>query len=232
MTFRSRGRALRATGETVREEYLICRAATLKRCPSYIHFNYTKLTNNVFDVMLHLALDDRAYEKDESRELENELAVANRGYKAAESHSKALLRLLVGDDDDELVANEYRTARSKLNALRSEQASLQRRLDALRKASTPERHVQRVDEVRRLVDSDDDEVRDDARATIKAALDELVETFEFSGLGRAVLRFKGGVRHIVVLKDGTVDADIPVFRERPVVEDSAVVHDYYRRLAQ
>ena len=229
MNFRTRGTSRRASGRIVRDDYLICRAATLKRCESYVYFNYTKLTDNIFDIMLHLALDDRYFEQGEAGQLENELAVVERAIRVTTARAKSLLRLLNEDEDDSLIEDEYRALRLRLKSLKEEQRKLRARLDELKRAETPDLHYQRVAEMRRLIDSDDSDVRDEARATIKAALDELVEVFAFSGNGRAVLRLRGGVRHILVRKDGTIDADVPVFREHSTERDSVPVQHYFRR---
>ena len=144
---------------------------------------------------------------------------------------QSLLRLLGEDEHDSLVEDEYRAARSRLKIVNQEQTKLRACLDKLQKAASPELHFQRVEDMRRLMESFDGDVRDEARAIIKAALDELVEAFEFSGSGQAVLRLRGGVRHILIRKDGTIAADIPVFRELPSERDSISVQQYFRRLA-
>lgn len=232
MNLRTRGSVRRATGQIVREEYLICRAATLKRCDSYVHFNYTKLTASVFDIMLHLALDDRHFDPaPPTRELENELATVERFIREASSRAKSLLRLLRDDENDLLVEDEYRAVRDRLRQNQDQQAELRAKLDQARRAASPERHLQRVEDMRRLIDSPDEDVRDEARVTVKAALDGLVETFEFSAIGKGVLRLRAGVRHIVVHRDGTIDADVPVFRQHAKRQDCPAVREYFRRMA-
>lgn len=230
MNLRARGSVRRASGTIAREDYLICRAATLSRCTSYVHFNYTKLTANIFDIMLHLAVDDRYFAANEAPELENELAAVDRSLKVATRQAKSLLNLFIEDESDVLVGDEYRAARSRLKSLKEQRAKLRESLDAAKKAATPENHFMRVEDMRRLIDSDDVDVRDEARITIKSALDDLVEAFDFSGCGRAVLRLRGGVRHIVVRKDGTIEADLPVFREHANERDPDSVQQYFRRL--
>ena len=231
MNLRMRGHATRATGEVVREEYLICDNATRALCSDYLHFNYAKATTTILDRLLHLALDDRYFDNGHDvRQVEVAVAASERTVLNASRRSQKLLSMLTGNDDDDLLQSEYSKSRQRLREVQQTHADLTGQRDDMKRAASPDIHLQRVDEMRRLIDSDDAIERDSARLAVKTALDELVESFHFSASSeKAVLRLRGGTRHIVVTKSGGLVSDTGIWRTQSQTGDSSVLKDYFRR---
>lgn len=233
MNFLNKGLGARAKGPAVFEQYLRCERGLRGLCTSKVTFSYNRLTNTVFDQLLHLAMDDRYFDSGtDVSELANNLAAAERTVIEQKARCQRLLKLVADDDTDDEAAGAYRNAKERRKTLECERDHLKAALRDAKAAVSPAKHLQRVADVRRLIDSTDEAERTSARMTVKAALDDLVDRFEFSGEAeQALLCLKGGVRHLVIGRDGSLLADIPIARRRANSDDATVTADYFRRLA-
>jgi DNA invertase Pin-like site-specific DNA recombinase len=238
MTLRDKGMAARASGIPVRESYLVCDNAIRARgCTNKVHFNYIDLERGVLDRLLHLALDDHFFtEPDVTGKIEVKLASRRRERADVERRLTNTWIMLEEDPDDELARQRYRALKAQTATLNVQIQSAEEELIDARGAVSPSEHLRRVQEVRGLLESTDEELRYQARSSVKLAMNDIVERLKFDGVrGQVLLTVVGGLRLLVLGRRGEIvlDADLhkpgrQVRRDDPI--EQGTIDAYLRRL--
>lgn len=180
MTFRGKGRKVRANGEMVNEDYLVCDAYQRGRgCGNRQHFNYQAWEIAVLDAVLSKAMgDERFASREEVLRLEVELAELTRLRDSCARQAETALRIFLETD-----RAEARTAWDGLiaqtDAAKAAIVATKRAIKAARGVVSAEEHQKRIaDLVDRMVD-DDEEARFKARATVMDAVHALIREIRF-----------------------------------------------------
>lgn len=209
MTFRAKGPAKRAGGHTVREDYLVCdRALRGRGCDNKTHFNYERIEGAILDKLLHLALDDTFFRKpDLTGGIETEIATHTRRLADDEKRMKRAYSMILEDDSDDFAADQYRTIRKAVTDRKAMLASLQDKLADALAATDPVEHLRRVDEVRGMMNSDDQDERYQARAKVKLALNDLIDTLTFGLKGHVGVMLVDRARLFSMDRNGMIITD-------------------------
>lgn len=181
MTFRGKGEKVRADGQTVNEDYLVCDSYQRGRgCANGQHFNYLAWETAVLNAVLAQAMGDEHFASQrEVRALEVEQAELVRRREAAKRKANAALSLFL-----ETTRPEAKIAWSNLTAEADEcelaLAIMKKRITAARGTVTPAEHQQRiVDLFDQMLDVDDN-LRFEARSRIMEAVHELIHSMRFN----------------------------------------------------
>lgn len=182
MTFRGKGRKVRANGIVVNEDYLVCDSYQRGRgCTNGVHFNYVVWQNGILDGILESAIGDRHFASPVIvQRLEIEIAQLERERATADEQAATALGLFVETSRQEtkdlwlrLVAeNDQRKA--AIVQLRRDRSAAAGVID-------PAEHRRRITELREALDDADDDVRFAARAKVMDATHDLVARMTFSG---------------------------------------------------
>lgn len=208
MTLKAKGRKTRADGRVVREDYLRCdsalRPGRAGGCGHRTGHNYAVFRDAVLDELLHRALDDQFFEVPDGIAALN--AEAQRQARHRDDilrRMSAVLTMVEEDDTDAHAKMRYRTLKVDLQASEMALVAATAALEAARGAVSPARHLARVAEVRELMDADDEVVRNEARARVMMALNDLIEKCEFDvGGQQSALHLVGGIGLLLVSKLG------------------------------
>lgn len=195
MTFRSKGRKLRADGTTVSEDYLICDGYQRGLgCENGFHFNYAVWESGILDAILLDAMEDRHFASPEAiRPLEIELAERRRRRAMNKEQAANALRLFIESDRPEVKAM-WLALTEKVDEHDVVIADLRRRIRDARGAVSPEEHRRRIFALRETLEDADEQIRFETRSRIREAAHELVETMAFRSDPLGVdIRTKGGV---------------------------------------
>lgn len=210
MTMRGRGIRHNADGTTVREDYLYCDGAIRKRgCDNRTGWHYPTIEKAVLDQLLHLALDPSYFRKaDVSAHLEGELATLKRRLADDRKRMAKAYAIALEDDEDENAMAGYRKLKDIVKTAKATIARLEGELADASGAVSPEQHLKRVDEVRALMDSDDEDERYQARAKVKAALNSLIAKATFGLKNHASFLLVDQARLFSVKRDGSIGEDL------------------------
>ncbi|MEC7931907.1 MAG: zinc ribbon domain-containing protein, partial [Pseudomonadota bacterium] len=143
-----RGRAKKDGGYS----YLQCdSAARHTGCEYSQFFNYRIFERAALDAMLHLALDERFFQREDlSGPLAIRLAELNRAIENKKAEAKRLVRKMArfDDEDQDEFDEELRAIKREQRELEAERVRVERDLEAARGRLAPNVHLQRVWEVR------------------------------------------------------------------------------------
>ena len=181
MTFRAKGRARRADGSEVQEDYLVCDVYQRGRgCASGHHFNYAHWSGGVLTAILHAAMNDRHFSSpDEVRPIEIEIAERSRARDAAAARAENALTLHVETGRPE-PKERWLLATGEVDVLDEVLRNLQVRLVQARGAVSPEEHLRRIQDLHDKLEDSDEQVRFVARSRVMEAVHELVSTMVFT----------------------------------------------------
>lgn len=180
MTFRAKGLKLRASGEWVNEDYLICDSYQRGRgCTNGHHFNYPLWEDGILNAILLDAMEDRHFASPEAlRPLEIELAERLRSRAADHARAETALALFI--ETDRLEVKEMWLSLVKMIDVHDEAImDLQRRVLSARGAVSPEEHRNRIFALRSTLNDSDEQVRFETRSRIMEAVHELVDAMSF-----------------------------------------------------
>jgi DNA invertase Pin-like site-specific DNA recombinase len=180
MTFRGKGAKLRASGEWVQEDYLICDSYQRGRgCDVGHHFNYNAWQDGILDAILHDAIGDRHFSsRDEVRPLEVELAERERQHRANVGKRDAAMEMHAETPRPEVKAMWLRMI-GVVDADEAAIGDLRKRVIAARGTVSPEEHLRRIRAMRDKLEDPDGESRFTTRSTIMAAVHDLVTSMNF-----------------------------------------------------
>lgn len=181
MTFRGKGERVRADGERVNEDFLVCDSYQRGRgCTNKHHFNYLAWETAVLNAILARAMgDERFSSRQEVRGLEVELAELVR-LRDASIRKRDVLRELyaVQELDDLKVSYLEHGAAAKQRDVSI--ADMRTRIITARGAVSPEEHQKRIADVFDEMEHPDEEKRFEARSRVMDAVHELVESMAFN----------------------------------------------------
>lgn len=180
MTFRSKGRKLRADGSTVSEDYLICDGYQRGcGCRNGHHYNYALWESGILDAMLLDAMEDRHFSSPEAvRPMEIELAELRRRRVADSERAATALALHVESGRPEPKATWLELV-AAVDGHDAAIAELQRRVVQARGTASPEEHRRRIAALRDTLRDDDEQVRFETRSRVIEAFHELVTDMTF-----------------------------------------------------
>lgn len=187
MTFRGKGAKVRANGETVHEDYLVCDSYQRGLgCRNKIHYNYAMVERCVLDAVLAQAIEDRHFEAPvEARRIEIEIANRLRVLATTRERAENAMELSLQSKRPEPRAL-YGTLMAEADAMEAAIGALREELVSARGAVSPLEHARRIGELRDGMLSDDEAQRLSARMKIMGALQDLVKTMEFRRRSRVV----------------------------------------------
>lgn len=195
MTFRGKGRKVRADGSIVSEDYLICDGYQRGLgCTNGRHYNYGVWEEGILDAILYDAMEDRHFSSPEIvRPLEIALADRIRRRVLDRERAETALALYV-----ETNRPEVKAAWMKVTEAVDEHdvviAELQRRIRDARGTASPEEHQRRIKALRGTLNVEDENVRLEARSRVMEAAHSLVSRMSFmSDWPRVEIVTKGGV---------------------------------------
>ena len=180
MTFRAKGAKVRANGDLVHEDYLVCDAYQRGRgCRNAAHFNYEVAERCVLDAVLAQAIEDRHFEAPaEAQRLEVEIANGERALARTRARAENALELAVETKRSEPKAL-YAKLAAEADAQEEALEALRRELVLARGAVSPAEHARRIDELRGSMRSEDLDDRLVARMKVMGALHDLVRSMTF-----------------------------------------------------
>jgi DNA invertase Pin-like site-specific DNA recombinase len=194
MTFRGKGRKVRADGSIVNEDYLICDSYQRGLgCANGYHFNYPLWEGGILDAILFDAMEDRHFASPERiRPLEIELADRIRRRKADRDRAQTALTLFVETDRPEVKA--MWTALVELGDEHDVViADLRRRVREARGAVSVEEHRRRIYALRDTIDDEDEAVRFETRSRVMEAAHELVASIAFNTVTHVEVVTRSGI---------------------------------------
>jgi DNA invertase Pin-like site-specific DNA recombinase len=180
MTFRGKGERLRADGERVSEDYLVCDSYQRGRgCSSGQHYNYLAWESAVLNAVLAQAMGDEHFaSQHEVKALEVERAELVRRRDAAKRKAEAAMTLFM-----ETTRSEAKVAFAEMSdeADRLDQAiaAMRRRITAARGVVTPAEHQRRIFDLFDQMASEDEDVRFEARSRVMEAVHGLIGSMRF-----------------------------------------------------
>lgn len=182
MTFRAKGEKVRANGEVVREDYLVCDAYQRGRgCRNRQHFNYGAWETAILNAVLAKAMGDEHFaSRGEVRKLEVEEAEIVRQRDVAKRQAETALKLYLKEEREEV-----RVAWSSLAAEVDEcdiaLAIMRKRIMAARGVVSAAEHQQRIADLFDQMEDPDEDVRFEARSRVMEAVHGLVAIMLFNG---------------------------------------------------
>jgi DNA invertase Pin-like site-specific DNA recombinase len=159
---------------------VIAKATKGAKCDNQRGWPYAKVEKPILDKLLTMAIDDQHFGADDATTiaLEGEVITAQRRVTDAQATKKAILRRIIGDDDQE--GNEvYEEADNKLKCAKVVLEKAQAALAEARGRVSPAEHIVRVAEVRERMESYDPDIRFEARSLARAAFQDLIERITF-----------------------------------------------------
>ncbi|MBD8546011.1 recombinase family protein [Sphingomonas sp. CFBP 8760] len=187
MTFRAKGARVRANGDVVREDYLVCDAYQRGRgCRNANHYNYEIVERCVLDAVLAQAVEDRHFEAPaEARRIEIEIADRTRSLARIRERADNAMELAIESKRPEPRALYLRLV-AEADAEESAIDLSRNQLVVARGAVSPAEHARRIEVLRGGMTSDDESERLAARMKIMGALHDLVTSMMFSRRSRLV----------------------------------------------
>lgn len=195
MTFRGKGERVRADGERVNEDFLVCDSYQRGRgCTNKHHFNYPAWETAVLNAILARAMgDERFSSRREVRDLEVELAELVRLRDASIRKRDVLRELYAVEELDDLKVSYLEhgaTARRHDMSI----SDMRTRIVVARGAVSAEEHQKRIADVFDEMEHPDEDKRFEARSRVMDAVHELVESMKFKPVPPVVeVTTKGGI---------------------------------------
>jgi len=199
MTFRSKGAKIRANGDRVHEDYLVCDGYQRGTgCRNGTHYNYGIVERCVLDAVLVQAVDDRHFaEPSRSRKVEIELA--SRVAHLARTRERAANALIMTAESPRPEPREFYTA--LMNEVDTEEAAISALRETLIEARgtvSPAIHAKRIKGLREAIHSADEDERFAARVKVGGAIHELITGMEFHRRTRLVGLTLVGAEYVVI----------------------------------
>lgn len=187
MTFRGKGVAVRADGERVREDYLVCDSYQRGRgCQSGRHFHYSAWEGAILDAVLIRAMDDRHFASHQQlRELEVRKAEIVREREAAIGKRDNAQEIMLKFNEAPLV-DRWQELVQEVKAHDAALSDLHTLIMAARGSVSPDEHRRRIFELHAQMEDDDEERRFEARSRVMEAVHELVTSVRFNATPPAV----------------------------------------------
>lgn len=181
MTFRGKGEKVRADGERVNEDYLVCDSYQRGRgCGNGQHFNYPAWEAAILNAILTKAMGDEHFaSRREVLAIEVEHAETVRRRDAAERKGATALSLYVETSRDEAKAEWSRLLAEK-DECDAALVVLRKRITAARGAVTPAEHQRRIAGMFEQLADDDENTRFEARSRVMEAVHELTASMSFA----------------------------------------------------
>ncbi len=181
MTFRGKGEKVRADGERVNEDYLVCDSYQRGRgCGNGQHFNYPAWEAAILNAILTKAMGDEHFaSRREVLAIEVEQAETLRRRDAAERKGATALSLYVETSRDEAKAEWSRLLAEK-DECDAALVVLRKRITAARGAVTPAEHQRRIAGMFEQLADDDENTRFEARSRVMEAVHELTASMSFA----------------------------------------------------
>ncbi|VXC96279.1 conserved hypothetical protein [Sphingomonas sp. T1] len=195
MTFRGKGEKVRADGERVNEDYLVCDSYQRGRgCGNGQHFNYPAWEAAILNAILTKAMGDEHFaSRREVLAIEVEQAETVRRRDAAERKGATALSLYVETSRDEAKAEWSRLLAEK-DECDAALVLLRKRITAARGAVTPAEHQRRIAGMFEQLADDDENTRFEARSRVMEAVHELTASMSFAtGPARVQITTKAGL---------------------------------------
>lgn len=181
MTFRGKGAKLRANGELVNEDYLICN--NYQRglgCKNGNHYNYLVWEDGILSGILYDALEDKHFASPDSiRPLEIEHAERIRQRAASRDKAETALALYLETGRPE-VKQSWALLAEATDAHDAAVREANVRLRLARGSVSPEEHKRRIYALRDTLHDPDEDVRFETRSRVMEAAHELVNSMTFS----------------------------------------------------
>lgn len=180
MTFRGKGVAVRADGERVREDYLVCDSYQRGRgCQSGRHYNYHAWEGAILDAVLMRAMDDRHFASDQQlRGLEVRQAEIVREREAAIGKRDIAQEIMLKFNEAPLV-DRWQELVQEVKAHDAALSDLHTLIMVARGSVSPDEHRRRIFELHAQMEDDDEETRFEARSRVMEAVHELVTSVRF-----------------------------------------------------
>ena len=193
MTFRGKGAKLRANGELVNEDYLVCDSYQRGRgCGNRQHYNYSVWQEGVLSpVLLRAMRDDHFTTGRDVRALEIEVAEMVRRRDAAKRKGETALAFYLENPREERKA-AYVRLEAEADECDAALVVLRRQVMDARGIVSPEEHQARISELYDQMDDADEDVRFGARSRIMEAVHDLIDTILFGVGPSAQVMAKGG----------------------------------------
>lgn len=180
MTFRGKGEKIRADGERVNEDYLVCDSYQRGLgCTNKHHFNYTAWETAVLNAILARAMgDERFSSRREVRDLKVELAELVR-LRDASIRKRDVLRELYAEEPLDDVKASYLEHGAAAKRHEMSISEMRTRIVTARGAVSAEEHQRRISDVFDQMENPDEDKRLVARSRVMDAVHELVEAMKF-----------------------------------------------------
>lgn len=224
-------------GTKSRHYFLYCENAKVgKSCDHQIGWTYDRIEAPLLDNLLSLAMDDAYFAIDEDL-TQLEAAVLAATAEVSELATRAERLLVLVEEGDPRAEAKYRALQRGYTDAERKLEEVKAELEEARGAVTPDEHLRRVAEVRELIDSEDSEIRFQARRRVKAALHDLISVMSFNPDAEQVdVRLVGRLGAMWIKRDGWSHFEnLYAFPHRtgPLLEeDRATAKSYIRRLGQ
>lgn len=200
MTFRGKGRKQRADGSWVHEDYLVCDGYQRgKGCKNALHYNYQEWETAILDPIVGEALrEDRTVIEADVRELEIEIAMLERSAAQVRKQAESALTLAVEVNRHETRALYARLA-EEADIKDAEVAEAKMRLRDLEHSPSSDEIWDRVEKLFSSLNSEEEEVRFEARNTIMGAIHAMIDELTFHGPENRKVTFKVASERIVTV---------------------------------
>jgi DNA invertase Pin-like site-specific DNA recombinase len=196
-------------GRQTRYYYLTCLTAKVaKSCSNHRTWAYDAIEQAVLDALLSNSMDDTHFRAPVDL-TSQERAVYDAKAKAADIKTRMARLLDMMEAGDPMATQRYAVRKKELESAETSLLDAENELARLKGASSPDEHLRRVEEIRALVDSDDEEERYRARSLVKSALNDVIESIKFfDETGSIALMVVDRMRRIGIAHDGTIIDDL------------------------
>lgn len=190
-------------GSKTRHYFLYCeRAKIAKACSHEKGWTYDRVEKPLLDNLLTLALDD-GYFSAGTDLTAFEAAVLSAKATVSELSTRAGRLLDLVEDGDALASGRYRVLQGKLEDALRKLEEADAALQEARGSVSPDEHLKRVSEVRELIESEDPEIRFQARRRVKSALHDLITAMVFDPDREQIdVRLVAGLGAMWIARDG------------------------------
>ena len=157
-------------------EYLKCtRFNNGAECVNRTLYRYDTFERAALDRILHLALDNSHFTKsDETGPLLGQVAQLSKEVELLENQRHNLIQFVLKYGEDDGTEKQLLALRPQLADARKQLEQAKEALERAKGSATPEEHLARVLEVKDAITSEDDEVRQAARLTVRDAIRSIV----------------------------------------------------------
>jgi len=212
-------------GETKRHYFLYCHNAKMGGgCDHTIGWPYDLVEKPLLDTILPIAMTDQSFQNNDDDIIKREGAVisARALLQNANARIARLLAIIEEDDSDDPAAVLYSQRRIEAREAKEILAAAETALAVARGKVSPAEHLKRVSVVREKMNSEDGEDRYRARAVIKAAIGDLIETMKFNDVSGDIFVLLSGSAGVFLIDRSGSASDLFKFRGKralPAHED-------------